>query len=108
MFFKGQYLVHSYLIQIYVTFFFIDISYNIENYADDAALYECAPCYNKLKENLELTIYKIFNWFKYKCHFFLSFFLSFLFLTDGAVIKSSNSQKRLGVTIDSNFIVISH
>ena len=46
-------------------FFFIDMSSDIANYADDTTLYECAPYYDKLKENLELTIYKIFNWFKY-------------------------------------------
>ena len=58
--------------------FFIDMSSDIANYADDTTPYECAPYYDKLKENLELTIYKIFNWFKYnnfkanatKYHFF--------------------------------------
>ena len=51
---------------------------DIANHADDTTPYKCAPYYDKLKENLELTIYKIFNWFKYnfkanatKCHFFL-------------------------------------
>ena len=39
---------------------------DIANYADDTTPYECAPYYyDKLKENLELTIYKIFSWFKY-------------------------------------------
>ena len=45
--------------------FFIDMSSDIANYADDTTPYECAPYYDKLKENLELTIYKMFNWFKY-------------------------------------------
>ena len=44
--------------------FFIDISSDIANYADDTTPYERAPYYGKLKENLELTIYKIFTWFK--------------------------------------------
>ena len=44
--------------------FFIDISSYIANYADDTTPYECAPYYEKLKENLEFTIYKIFTWFK--------------------------------------------
>ena len=45
--------------------FFIDMSSDIASYADDTILYECAPYYNKLKQNLKLEIYKIFNWFKY-------------------------------------------
>ena len=45
--------------------FFIDMSSDIANYGDDTTPYECAPYYDKLKENLELAIYKIFNWFKY-------------------------------------------
>ena len=44
--------------------FFIDTSSDIGNYADDTTPYECAPCYDKLRENLEFTIYKIFTWFK--------------------------------------------
>ena len=67
--------------------------------------------YDKLKENLELTIYTIFDWFKYnnfkananKCHFFLSPYQSATINIDYSIIKSSNSQKLLGVTIDSNF-----
>ena len=59
------------------TLLFIDMSSDIANYADDTTPYECAPCYDKLKEsdNLQNTW-----WFKYqsfkanttKCHFFLS------------------------------------
>ena len=53
---------------------------DIANHGDDTTPYKCTPYYDKLKENLELTIYKIFNWFKYnnfkanatKCHFFLT------------------------------------
>ena len=41
--------------------FFIDMSSDIANYADDTTPYECAPYYNELKENLESTICKIFN-----------------------------------------------
>ena len=78
--------------------FFIDISSDIANYADDNTPYECAPCYHKLKENLELTIYKIFNWLKFnnfkcnatKCHFFLSPYQSATINIDGSIIKSSN------------------
>ena len=95
---------------------FIDISSNIANSADDTIPYECAPYYDKLKENLELTIYKIFNCFKYnnfkanatKCHFFLSPYQSATINIDGSIIKSSNLQKLLGVTIDSNFTFEQH
>ena len=90
---------------------FIDMSSDIANYADDAAPYECAPYYDKLKENLELTIYKIFSWFRYnnfkanaiKCHFFSSPYQLATINIDGSIIKSNNSQKLLGVTVDSNF-----
>ena len=87
------------------------MSSDIASYADDATPYECAPYYDKLKENLELTIYKIFDWLKYnnfkinatKCHFFLSPYQSATISIDGSIIKSINSQKNLGVTRDSNF-----
>ena len=82
---------------------FVDMSSDIANYADDTTLYE-------------LTIYKIFNWFKYnnfksnatKCHFFVSPYQSATINIDGSIIKSSNSQKLLGVTIDSNFTFEEH
>ena len=96
--------------------FFIDMNSDIANYVDDTTPYECAPYYDKLKENLELTIYKIFNWFTYnnfkanatKCHFFLSPYQSATINIDGSIIKKSNSQKLLGVTIDSNFTFEEH
>ena len=96
--------------------FLIDMSSDIANYVDDTTPYECAPYYDKLKENLELTIYKIFNWFTYnnfkanatKCHFFLSPHQSATINIDGSIIKRSNSQKFLGVTIDSNFTFEEH
>ena len=54
------------------------MSSDIANYADDTTPCECAPCYDKLKENLEFVNYKIFTWFENnnfkanatKCHFF--------------------------------------
>ena len=87
------------------------MGFNIANYADDTTTYECVPYYDKLKENLELTIYKMLNLFKYnnykanatKCHFFSSLYQSATINIDDSIIKSSNSQKLLGVTIDSNF-----
>ena len=96
--------------------FFIDISSDIANYADDTTPYECAPYYEKLKENLEFTTYKIFTWFNNnnfkanatKCHFLLSPHQSATINIDGSIIKSSNFQKLLGVTIDSNFTFEQH
>ena len=92
------------------------MSSDIANYADDTTPYECAPYYDKLKGNLELTIYKILDWFKYnnfkanatKCHFFLSPYQSATINIDGSIIKSNNSQNLLGVTIDSNFTFEEH
>ena len=78
---------------------FIDMSSDIANYADDTTPDECAP-YDKLKENLEQTIYKIFNWFSYnnfksnatKCHLFSLPYQSATIKIHGSIIKSSNSQ----------------
>ena len=63
-----------------------------------------------------MTIYKIFNWFKYnsfkanttKYHFLLSPYQSATITIDGLIIKSSNSQKLLGVKIDSDFTFEEH
>ena len=74
------------------------------------------PYYDKLKENFEFTIYKIFNRFMYnnfkanttKCHFFLSPYQSATIIIDGSIIKNSNSQKVLGVKIDSDFTFEKH
>ena len=57
--------------------FFIDMSSNIANYADDTTPYECVPYYDKLKESDNL---QNIWWFKYnnfkanttKYYFFLS------------------------------------
>ena len=58
----------------------------------------------------------MFYWFKYnnfeanatKYYFFLSSYQSATINIDGSIIKSSNSQKRSGVTIDSNFTFEEH
>ena len=96
--------------------FFIDNNSDVANYVDDATPYECAPYYGRLKESLEMTIYKKFDFFKYnnfkanatKCHFFLSLYQSATVNINDSIIKRNNSQKRLGVTIDSNFIFEEH
>ena len=72
---------------------FIDMSSDIANYADDTTPYECAPYSEKLKENLELTIYKLSNCFKYnnfkanatKCRFSLSPYQSGTINIDGSI-----------------------
>ena len=59
--------------------FFVNISSDIANYADDATSYECDQHCDNLISNMELTVEKIFNWFDFdnlkanasKCHFFL-------------------------------------
>ena len=58
MFLKGQYIQ-----QDIGDLFFTDMSSDIAKNADDTTPYKCAPYYNKLKENLEFIIYKIFTWF---------------------------------------------
>ena len=59
--------------------FFINITSDIANYADDTTPYQCDQHCNNLISNLELFGKKIFNWFEYnnlkanasKYHFFL-------------------------------------
>ena len=65
---------------------------------------------------MELNVEKIFNWLEYnnlkanasKCHFFLSPYQHTLISINGSVIKSSNSEKVLGITIDSDFTFEEH
>ena len=57
--------------------FFVNITSDIANYADDTTPYECDQHCDNLISNLELTVSTIFNWFEYdnlkanasKCHF---------------------------------------
>ena len=90
--------------------FFIDMSSDNANYADDTTPYKCAPYYDKLKK-VFWNWFKIFNWFKAnttKCHFFLSSYQSASRNIDRSIFKSSNSQKLLVATIDSNFTFEEH
>ena len=60
--------------------FFVNITSDIANYADDTTPYECDQHCDNLISNIELTVEKIFNWFEFnnlkanvsKCYFFLS------------------------------------
>ena len=70
---------------------------------------------DNLINNMERTIENFFNWFEFnnlkanasKCHFFLSPYEHSL-INNGSVIKSSNSEKLLGITIDSDFTFEEH
>ena len=59
--------------------FFVNITSDIANYADDTTPYECDQDCDNLISTMELTVDKIFNWFEFnnlkanasKYHFFL-------------------------------------
>ena len=65
---------------------------------------------------MELTVEKTFNWFEFnnlkanasKYHFFLSPYQHTSISINGSVIKSSNFEKLLGITIDSDFTFEEH
>ena len=90
--------------------FFVNITSDIANYADDITPYECDQHCDNLISNLELTVRKDFNWFEYndlkanasKCHFFLSPYQYTLININGSVIKSSNCEKLSGIAISSD------
>ena len=96
--------------------FFVVMSSDIVNFRNYTTPYKCPPYYDQLKKNLELTIYKIFSWFKYnnfkvnatRCYFFLSTYQSATINIDDSITKSRNSQELLGVTIHSNFTFEEH
>ena len=45
--------------------FFVSITSDIANYADDTTPYECDQHCDNLISNMELTVEKIFNWFEF-------------------------------------------
>ena len=71
---------------------------------------------DNLINNMERTIENFFNWFEFnnlkanpsKYHFFLSPYQHSLININESVIKSSNSEKLLGITIDSDFTFEEH
>ena len=95
---------------------FVNIISDIVNYADDTTPHECDQHCDNLISNFELTVDKIFNWFEYnnlkanasKCRFFLSPYQHTLININGSVITRSNSEKLLGITIDSDFTFEEH
>ena len=82
----------------------------------DTTPYECDQHRDNLINNMELTVEKIFSWFEFnnlkanasKYHFFLSPYQHSSINIDGSVIKSSNFEKLLGITIDSDFTFEEH
>ena len=96
--------------------FFVYITSDIANYADGATPYEYDQYCDNLISNLELTVEKIFNWFEYnnlkknasKCRLFLSRYKHNSINIIVSVIKSSNSEKLLGITTDSDFTFEEH
>ena len=79
------------------------------NFADNTTPYEYGKNYDEVISELEDTIERLFNWFQcssvkanaFKWNFYLSPYKPVMIKIKGSAIESSNSEKRLGVTIDS-------
>ena len=86
------------------------------NFADDTSPYECGKNYDEVINKLEDTIEKLLNWFQCNnfkanasnCHFFLSRYKPVTMKIKESVIDSSNSEKRLGETIDRKLLFDDH
>ena len=76
----------------------------------------CGKNYDEVINKLEDTIEKLFNWFQCnnfkanasKCHFFLSPYKPVTIKIKDSPIESSDSEKLLGVTIDSKLSFDDH
>ena len=95
--------------------FFVDITSDIADYADDTTPYICDKHFYNLISNLKFTVNKILCWSEYnlranasKCHFFLPPFQHTMININRSFIKSSNREKLLGITIDSDFTFTEH
>ena len=96
--------------------FFVKITSDFANYTDDTTPHECDQHCDNLISNLELTVDKIFNWFVYnnlkvnasKGHISLSSHQHTSININASVIKRTNSEKLLGITIDSDFTFEEH
>ena len=96
--------------------FLCEYSSEFSNFADDTTPYECGKNYDEVINKLEDTIEKLFNWFQYnnfkanasKCHSFLSPYKPVTIKIKESAIESSNSEKLLGVTIDSKLSFDDH
>ena len=115
VFHKYPYLVPCYLILIFLIWFLSTSLLTLQTGLMKPLLTNVINADN-LISNLELTVGKIFNWFEYnnlkvnaaKCHFFWSPYQHTSTNINGSVIKSSNSEKLLGTTIDSDFTFEEH
>ena len=95
---------------------FIPLVSDIASYTDGTTLYEFDQHCDNLINNMEVTVEKFFNWFAFnnlkvngsKCHFFLWPYQHTLININGFIIKSSNSEKWSGVSIDSDFTFEEH
>ena len=93
-----------------------EYSSEFSNFGDDTTPYECGKNYDEVINKLEDTIEKLFNWFQCnnfkanasKCHFFLSPYKPVTIKIKESAIESSNSEKLLGVTIDSKLSFDDH
>ena len=96
--------------------FLCEYSSEFSNFADDITLYECGKNYDEVINKLEDTTEKLFNWFQChnfkanasKCHFFLPPYKPATIKIKASAIESSNSEKLLGVTIDSKLSFDDH
>ena len=96
--------------------FLCEYSSEFSNFADDTTPYECGKNYDEVINKLEDTIEKLFNWFQCnnfkanasKCNFFLSPYKPVTIKIKESAIESSNSEKLLGVTIDSKLSFDDH
>ena len=91
--------------------FFDGYSSDFENVADYITSYECGPTRNEVRNNLETTAEKIFEWVilsnlktnSSKCHLFISPCRLCPANVSGFTIENRNCAKLLGIYMDSNF-----
>ena len=93
-----------------------EYSSEFSSFADDTTPYNCGKNYDEVISKVEDTIEKLFNWFQCnnfktnasKCHFSLSPYQPVTIKIKESAIESSNSEKLLGVTIDSKLSFDDH
>ena len=96
--------------------FLSEYTSEFSNFADDTTPYECSKNCDEVINKLEDTVEKLFNWFQcnsfkanpLKCHFFFSPYKPVTIKIKKSAIERSNSDKLLGVTIDSKLSFDDH
>ena len=105
------------LFNIYICdFFFYQYNAEFASYADDTTPFNCRQTFDESLNDISITLEKMLKWFDNnylkpntsKCHLFLSPYEYKSLDINGTKIESSNTEKLLGVTIDSNFSFKSH